>query len=120
MTDIKMDAADFLREYARMCSTHDGFRCNCCELQEIRRKVSGTCKDAILAYPAEAVRIVSGWSIKHPQRTLRDIVLEKFPDASFDVLCPEGFWPIYHGESYRCDDNCEACWNRFATEVEGK
>lgn len=73
-----MDAVKFLREQVRMCENND---CSTCELHKNNNKTNVNCYSLANEHPDKAVAIVEGWSKKHPQKTIKDDFLEKYPGA---------------------------------------
>ena len=68
-------------------------------------------------HPLEATEIVRKWAEEHPRKTRKDVLLEKFPNATLMdnnggyMICAE-----YLGLCSNCgSNNCAKCWN---TEVE--
>lgn len=67
-------------------------------------------------YPLEATEIVRKWAEEHPRKTRKDVLLEKFPNAT--LMNNEGYMICaeYLGLCSNCKGNgCAKCWN---TEVE--
>lgn len=56
--------------------------------------------------------------------TFKDVLLEKFPEANFDLivaaLCVHVFFPQFDVEKHVCrNENCEQCWSRPYFKEEG-
>lgn len=67
-------------------------------------------------HPLEATEIVRKWAEEHPRKTRKDVLLEKFPNAT--LMNNEGYMICaeYLGLCSNCEsNNCAKCWN---TEVE--
>lgn len=124
-----MDAIKFLKEKSRMtkkCSIH----CVDCPLASENNTTGLRCGDLQREYPEIVVNIVEKWSAEHPQKTLLQDFLEKYPkalieDGAFPAACP--FQLGYETESEKdinayCEstarDSCRRCWNRLLEEVE--
>jgi hypothetical protein len=124
-----MDAIKFLKEKSRMtkkCSIH----CADCPLGSEKNTTGFACGDLQREYPEIVVNIVEKWSAEHPQKTLLQDFLEKYPkalieDGAFPAACP--FQLGYETESEKdinayCEstarDSCRRCWNRLLEEVE--
>lgn len=72
-------------------------------------------------YPNKAVAIVEEWSKEHPQKTIKDDFLEKYPNAvmreMMDVPLSCAKW-IYGENHIKCENDCEVCWKRPLSEVQ--
>lgn len=78
------------------------------------------CECWIPKHPAEAVTLVEKWSKEHPEKTILEDFLEKYPKAK---MCNDGKEPRLCLKSlYGLDscpvDNCLECWNQPISEVE--
>lgn len=106
-----MNAVEFIKERNRMCKSfydpEDG-SCGDCpakwdECDEMRVMVDDE--------PDVIVEIVEKWSVAHPRKTRRDVLLAQWPDAT-----PEKIAPCYiTGKcdySKRCGDCYKAFWNQ--------
>lgn len=106
-----MDAVKFLKEFKRMCNTHDG--CGNCPVEE-------RCNFLCIISDEERqeiVGIVEKWSKDHPPKTRLQDFLEKYPNADMekegipDVCCAKlGYNCSCH--KYSCID----CWNEALEE----
>ena len=110
-----MDAVKFIKEKLRMCK---GYKmCNECDLCYLKTKVDMDCDTYIEEYPEQAVAIVEKWSQEHPQKTMLQDFLEKYPDAPLDkngtpCVCPD---ELGYCEGKYCKPNeldCVKCWDR--------
>lgn len=101
-----MDAIEFIKERNRMCEyfgsacTKDGKDCpainkNCATFR-------GTSNDGF-----ELVNIVKKWSYEHPQKTMLQDFLEKFPKAPIQHDGTPGLCP------YKCGYTKEDCCGKF-------
>lgn len=116
-----MDAVKFIKEKLRMCSKFE--ECKNCELYCSRNKTGMDCTTYTNEYPKEAVAIVEKWSQEHPQKTMLQDFLEKYPKAKLEEngtpsFCPED---LGYCEEVYCDINsldCTKCWNRPLEEGE--
>lgn len=114
-----MDAARFVKEFHRMC---DCSGCTGCWIYA--KKGTLRCWQFCAKYPEQVVDIVEKWSKVHPQKTILQDFLEKYPkalieDGVFPAACP--FQLGYETESEKdkngyCEstarDSCRRCWNR--------
>ena len=119
-----MDAVKFILEKERMCKEMDS--CLGCKLYSRNNGLELTCDGMLKEYPTEAVAIVEKWSKEHPQKTLKDDFLEKYPNASInkEYGFPLSICPSELGYKNKCTNaekyisGCAACWNRPLSEVE--
>jgi len=109
---------DSLGRTGRGC---DGVQCKECPLGSSNNEHGCRCKEYETKYPEEATEIIRKWAEEHPQKTLLQDFLEKYPYATTSErgvpsnLCPSelGFTDIDV-----CEDGCLDCWNRPLEEVE--
>lgn len=110
-----MDAVNFLKEEARMCKGTE--RCSECPIGKAKGKRK--CKYWILDNPADAVAIVEKWSEEHPQKTILEDFLEKYPKAKkYSMGEPHTCMRLLYGLDSCPVSNCQDCWNRPLSEVE--
>ena len=111
---------NYFKEKARMTkSDRQGFcdiTCNCCPLNRTNNGLSVSCTKLERGYTQKAVEIVQKWSDEHPQKTILQDFLSKYPKAPLSTdgqtprLCPE---QLGYAESREwCGKSCEKCWNR--------
>lgn len=110
--------AEVMREYKRMCNTY----VDCgplCPMFAFTGRV--LCQRFITENPEASERAIMKWAADHPQKTLKDVLLEHFPNAPMNVsgkpdACPEtlGMVSCPKMEDEAC--SCLECWNRPATE----
>ena len=109
-----MDAVKFIKEKIRMCKGYKMY--NECDLCFLKTKVDMDCDTYIDEYPEQAVAIVEKWSQEHPQKTMLQDFLEKYPKANLNNDgTPKGVCPYslgYEEEQDWCDGRCMKCWNR--------
>ena len=70
-----------------------------------------------IEHPIEATEIVRKWAEEHPQKTMKDILLEKFPNAKLDSITQRPLACAFTlGLRPKCtpSGDCFKCWN---TEV---
>lgn len=108
-----MDAVKYQKTIARLCLKA---KCSDCPIWLARKDKSRGCKFFLIDYPEEAVTIIEKWAEEHPQKTMLQDVLEKYPNAPLDVDIPK-FCPSHLGyEKYKPDfcksSECRKCWNR--------
>ena len=123
----EMTALEFLKCKDRICRT---YACNVCPIWRSRPDQAEGCGIFLRKYPEKAISIVKKWSAEHPQKTILQDFLEKYPkalieDGAFPAACP--FQLGYETESEKdinayCEstarDSCRRCWNRPLEEVE--
>ena len=105
-----------LNSIGRTMGRCSNISCSNCPLFIERKGKIPHCAD--MEYPIEATEIVRKWAEEHPRKTMKDVLLEKFPNAQLDsstqrpLVCASDL-----GFCTDCPsvDNCEICWN---TEVE--
>ena len=93
-----------------------GVECHECPLSRYNNGFNSICCDFEIEHPLEATEIVRKWAEEHPRKTRKDVLLEKFPNAT--LMNNEGYMICaeYLGLCSNCEsDNCAKCWN---TEVE--
>lgn len=108
-----MDAVDFIKERNRMCEFYDNGRCHggCPAYGGI------SCNDLtrITDQGYALVKIVEKWSSEHPQKTMLQDFLEKYPKIELNAAgVPIRFCPHFLGYSkvVDCSISCQTCWNR--------
>lgn len=114
-----MDAIRFLEEKARMCEHYK--LCNSCPLY----RWDMSCTAMLTKVPRETVEIVEKWNEEHPQKTLKDDFLEKYPNAPInkEYGFPLSICPSELGYKNKCTNaekyisGCAACWNQIYEEV---
>ena len=117
-----MDAVKFIEEKARMCASD----ATCAGCQIYKTVGYEFCSQWIDKHPTEAVAIVEKWSEEHPQKTLKDDFLEKYPNAPInkEYGFPLSICPSELGYKNKCTNaekylsGCAACWNQPYEEVE--
>ncbi len=110
-----MEVVEFLKKYARICSSHDD--CGDCPLNYVD-DTSNTCSVDIAKNPSKTIAIVEQWAKEHPVKTYLSVLLEVFPNVELDEdndtpnLCPKSIFGI-NAKFERCALNrCKECWNR--------
>lgn len=99
-----------------MCISGDGCPLYRCEAEE-------NCADFRRRDPEGFEAVVMKWAAEHPEKTLKDVLLEHFPNAALDKdgepeTCAEllGLGPCPNGGGVLECTNCQGCWNRPAPE----
>lgn len=111
-----MDAIKFIKEKARMCDTYKG--CIGCPIDEAKGDRLA-CGWWVNDHIEEAVAIVEKWSEEHPQKTLKDDFLEKYPKAEmYSTEEPYLCVMKLYGTDRCLASNCRECWNKPLSEVE--
>lgn len=117
-----MEVKEFMREFGRMCEHYTPMGCHMCKMSIMQNGTGLPCMRFAKHHPEEAVRIVEEFRTEHPPKTLKDLVLEKFPDADVLGICPRFIWKSENDKfikaGCRCKGRCRECWNRPAEEVE--
>lgn len=114
-----MDAIKFLKEYRRMCNQYicadiSGENCSPeCALYGEHCHLA--CEDLKVE---DIVFRVEKWSEKHPEKTILQDFLEKYPNAPLtEAGLPDGICPFmlgYKGNETKCIPDeyfCKKCWN---------
>lgn len=106
-----------LNSLGRIGGDCDAVACTMCPLSSHMNGYKVTCSHLEIEYPLKATEIVRKWAEEHPRKTRKDVLLEKFPNATLMdnnrgyMICAE-----YLGLCSNCEsNNCAKCWN---TEVE--
>ena len=105
-----------LNSLGRTSGICDGVECYTCPLSSWKNDENLSCGRFEIEYPLKATEIVRKWAEEHPRKTRKDVLLEKFPNATLMnnesyMICAE-----YLGLCSNCEKNgCAKCWN---TEVE--
>ena len=105
---------EVLRQRNRMCKAM-GDTCLDCELNKFARSNNLGCLGAIVSAPHTAETIIMDWAAEHPEKTMKDVLLEKFPKA---MLREDGMpcaCVAYLGLG-KCIDNCAKHWRSPAPE----
>ena len=122
-----MDAVKYLKEKNRMFDSlgRTGGRCkgvNCksCPFDSYNSGMRCGCVDFQVEYPEKSVAIVEKWSAEHPQKTILQDFLEKYPNAPMlETGIPKSVCPHHLGYESIKDKPCRTeagacakCWNR--------
>ena len=108
-----MDAVKYQRTIARLCLK---VKCSDCPIWLARKDKSRGCKFFLIDYPEEAVAIIEKWADEHPEKTMLQDLLEKYPNTLLDDGIPR-FCPHHLGYT-KCEPDfcssikCKICWNR--------
>lgn len=106
---------EVMRQRMRMCAAM-GDNCSGCEFYKIGRSTaSPRCIEVIENSPERAETIIMDWAAEHPEKTMKDVLLEKFPNA---MLRDDGrpcVCAAYLGLG-ECIDNCKMHWRSPAKE----
>jgi hypothetical protein len=95
--------------------------CSKCPLSVVNNKRGFTCHEFELKCPKEASEIVKKWAEEHPGKTLKDVLLEKFPNALLNedgtpAACTVPLGLIAESDalcSYEWNmHSCTECWNQ--------
>ena len=112
-----MDAIEFIKERNRMCNYYKSK--GCCEDKSC--PASYHCCLDFLSVEYDGFKLVDDvekFSSEHPQKTMLQDFLEKFPNAKLEEGSPPDCPYMYGYTSKNDDDNfcpghtCFECWNR--------
>lgn len=110
-----LDSLGRMRDEVISCLNVD---CTLCPLSKYASGSGFNCRVFEIECPLEATEIVRKWAEKHPRKTRKDVLLEKFPKAMLmkdgtPYSCCEALGIAVKTE---CEEKrCSDCWN---TEVE--
>ena len=113
-----MDAAKYLKERIRMCSSLNCLECPLCA-ENNEMKVN--CQEAEKNHTEKAVAIVEKWSAEHPAKTRKSEFLKVYPDTQISKngaiqICPAR---IEKSKKFNCRRSCDACRKEYwLAEVE--
>lgn len=111
---------EVMRHYSRMCKAM-GTHCDGCLIHGERQ--GNGCLEFLVHHPDRIEALVMRWAVAHPEKSMKDVLLERFPKALVyndePETCAEflsfGPCPNKNGKM-----SCKECWNRPAPEeVEG-
>lgn len=109
-----MDTIEFIKERNRMCDFY-----KCCKIEGCpAENLSCGSLEEIAIQGFKLIGDVEQWSREHPQKTMLQDFLEKFPNAILgETTKLPNFCPIHLGyeksNSNVCDKyTCFECWNR--------
>ena len=108
-----MELIKGLKLIKNICDKND--TCDNCLLYSGNNITGLSCNKFILKCPEEAEEILTKWAEEHPQKTILEDFLEKYPNAKLDKNGFPKFCPFTLGF---CDNGCEVCvdvkdcWNR--------
>lgn len=106
-----MDAIEFIKERNRMCNFY-----KCCKIKGCpAENLSCDSLEEIAIQGFKLIRDVEQWSKEHPQKTMLQDFLEKFPKAKLNDygvprVCPSllGYKDMIPCNRLKCNE----CWNR--------
>lgn len=109
-----MNAVEIIRQQARMCNEMES-----CKVCPIGQEVTGhLCRYYRLDHPEKAVELVEKWAKEHPEKTILQDFLEKYPNCEKDRKgCPKSC-PKHLGYVKDCPvakgrlESCRECWNQ--------
>lgn len=119
-----MDAVKYFKEKRRMLNslgridgTCTGVNCSRCPLSWENNGTKLACTDFEAEYPEEAIAIVEKWAAEHPQKTIFQDFLEKYPNASLTSYGTPHICPCELGYEEKKPEICSSrrcigCWNR--------
>lgn len=109
----EMTALEYLKQKRRM--TKNCSICFDCPLYYKNNGMKLSCCDFEILFSEESISIVQKWAEEHPQKTMLQDFLEKYPKAQRKksgepAICPETLG--YRPEGTGCHVECYDCWNR--------
>jgi hypothetical protein len=112
-----LTAIEYIRTRGRMCSE---IACSKCSVSYRAKELNTGCIGMQVHYPEEVLKFVEQWGKEHPVKTIKDDLLEKYPNAKLDergipVTCV-GNLGYRTEESYICI-SCKDCWDTPLEEV---
>ena len=111
---------EVVRQYGRLCDSmhHCSPECPMHSLED-----GGMCHEFMRNNPEGFEAVVMKWAADHPEKTLKDVLLEHFPNATLDrngepETCAAllGLAPCPNGDWVKACAPCTGCWNRPAPE----
>ena len=106
----------------RMCTKRPGdyFSCCGCPLSSNDNGFDMNCAELLIYHPEKAEEILTKWAEEHPQKTILQDFLEKYPNAPLkkdgtpQYVCPYQLGydksdDCIYEDTYTC---CKKCWNR--------
>lgn len=119
-----MEAAKYFKERKRMLNSLgrksgvcDGLMCSNCPFADTKNGKNLNCSAFEAEYPEKAIAIVEKWAAEHPQKTIFQDFLEKYPNASLTSygtphMCPCELGYEEKNPGICFSRRCIDCWNR--------
>ena len=119
-----MDTVKYFKEKRRMLNSLGridgictGVNCSRCPLSGENNGTKLVCRYFEAEYPEKAVAIVEKWAAEHPQKTIFQDFLEKYPNASLTSYGTPHICPCELGYEEKKPEICFSrrcidCWNR--------
>lgn len=110
-----MEFIELVKAKQRMCRK---IACCDCLLSMQNNSEKLNCCEYTMTHPEEAEKIITKWAEEHPQKTILQDFLEKYPNAplnesGFPKVCPVGLGFYDSGCPFGGGVvDCEECWNR--------
>lgn len=116
-----MDIVKYFKEKRRMLNSLGridgictGVNCFRCPLSEENNGTKLACRYFEAEYPEKTIAIIVKWAAEHPQKTMLQDFMEKYPNAAMKPdgtprLCPDR---LGYEEDKSCIGSCVKCWNR--------
>lgn len=111
---------EVIKQRNRMCANYVYCRDGCPLWDPLTDAATINCGEFMKAEPEKFEKLVMEWAAKHPEKTMKDVFFEKFPNAlkhenDLPILCP------YHVGFVKENDSCVAdtcleCWSRPAPD----
>lgn len=111
------DFQEVMRQYKRMCEKN--IHCSNCELNSLEN--DKVCRWRLMERPSAAEAIIMNWAAANPEKTMKDVLIEKFPKAKLrddgtPTACVMNLGFPGYGLVCHSVYDCAACWNRPAPE----
>lgn len=111
-----MNAIKYLKEKHRICSIYK--LCGKCPLGKPQNGKNVDCTKLEVEHTEKTVEIVEKWSKEHPQKTILQDFLERFPNVTLSSEGIPNYCALHFGYLDKCEENCSDCWN--SPLVEGR
>lgn len=108
-----MDAFLYLKELNRLCNSYDCPDCplNSCFCDSCELDLDASDKEI-----KDRILFVENWAKEHPQKTMLNDFLEKYPNIKLENGVPNWICPNDLGyckdDSFCSNHSCSQCWNR--------
>lgn len=118
---------EVMRQRAQMCKQYKYCYQGCILADLLEGCGTANCMEYAKVYPAEFESAVMTWAKNNPEKTMKDVFFEKFPNAPRDELGDPRMCPLdvgfparpdgagFEGECHT-EEPCTGCWNRPAPE----
>ena len=117
-----MDIVEYFKAEQRICRFYMQ-ECQKCPLSSFNNGTDVGCTIFVKHEPEKCVEIMKKWAVEHPQKTILQEFLEKYPDARINnrgippELCPDD---LGYSRAEKCgtgNNICVKCWTRSLEEA---